>query len=74
MSIDEYMKLPYTSVIREMNDESGHYYIGRIIELDGCVSDGDTPEEVMKNLEEAKRLHIEESIERGCSCLNAIKR
>ena len=28
--LEVYMKLPYKRLITEMNDESGHYYYGRI--------------------------------------------
>lgn len=36
MIIEDYMKLPYTMLVQEMNDESGHYFYGRILEFDGC--------------------------------------
>ena len=36
MEIKDYMKLPYTKLVQEMNDESGHYFYGRILKLDGC--------------------------------------
>lgn len=29
-----YMKLPYTRIVQEMDDESGHYFYGRILELE----------------------------------------
>ena len=42
LRVEDYMKLPYTRIVQEMNDESGHYFYGRILELDGCQSTGDT--------------------------------
>ena len=42
MEVKDYIKLPYTRLVQEMNDESGHYFYGRILELDGCQSTGDT--------------------------------
>ena len=36
MEIKDYMKLPYTRLVQEINDESGHYFYGKILELDGC--------------------------------------
>ena len=33
MEVKDYMKLPYTRIVNEMNDESGHYFYGRILEL-----------------------------------------
>ena len=53
MEVKDYMKLPYTRIVNEMNDESGHYFYGRILELDGCQSTGDTLEELYENLNEA---------------------
>ena len=63
MKAEEYVKLPYTRIIQEMDDESGHYFYGRIMELDGCQSTGDTLEELYKNLNEAIEGYIETKIE-----------
>ena len=38
MEVKDYMELPYTRIVKEMNDESGHYFYGKILELDGCQS------------------------------------
>ena len=53
MTIEDYMNLPYTKVIEEINDESGHYFFGKILELDGCQSSGDTVGELNESLDEA---------------------
>ena len=50
MNVNDYMKLPYTRLVQEINDESGHYFYGRILELDGCQSTGDTLEELYEGL------------------------
>lgn len=63
--LDYYMGLPYNRIIQEINDEGGHYYGGRILELDGCQSTGDTLEEVYQNLREALEGYIEVSLEKG---------
>lgn len=63
MKIQDYMKLPYTKIIKEVNDESGNYYYGKILELDGCQSTGDTIEEVYENLKEAMEGYLEVKIE-----------
>jgi predicted HicB family RNase H-like nuclease len=63
MKIAEYLKLPYTRIIQEMNDESGHYFYGKIMELDGCQSTGNTLEELYNNLNEALGGYIETKIE-----------
>ena len=63
--LEEYMKLPYTYIVKEMNDESGHYWYGKILELPGCQSDGDTPNELFENLNEAMMGYLEVLIEDG---------
>ncbi len=63
MSVKDYMKLPYTRLVQEMNDESGHYYYGRILELDGCQSTGETLDELYEALNEAMEGYIEVKLE-----------
>lgn len=63
MEINDYMKLPYTKLVQEINDESGHYFYGRILELDGCQSTGDTLEELYENLNEAMEGYLEVKLE-----------
>ncbi len=63
MQVEDYMKLPYTRMLQEINDESGHYYYGRIMELDGCQSSGGSLEELYKNLNEALEGYIETKLE-----------
>lgn len=65
LKVKDYMKLPYTRIVREMNDESGHYFYGRILELDGCQSTGDTIEELYESLNEAMEGYIEVKLENG---------
>lgn len=67
MNKSYYMKLPYTRIIQERNDESGHYYYGRILELDGCQSTGNTVEELNENLTEAMEGYIEVKLDKGVS-------
>lgn len=59
MDIKHYMKLPYIRLVQEMNDESGHYFYGRILELDGCQSTGTTLEELYESLNEAMEGYLE---------------
>ena len=63
MEVKDYLKLPYTRLVQEMNDESGHYFYGRILELDGCQSTGDTIEELYEGLNEAMEVYIEVKLE-----------
>ena len=52
-NIDYYMSLPYNHLIQPVTDESGSYYYGRVLELDGCQSTGKTFGEAYNNLLEA---------------------
>ena len=63
MNIKDYMKMPYTRLVQEINDESGHYFYGRILELDGCQSTGETLEELYSCLNEAMEGYLEAKIE-----------
>ena len=63
MEAKDYIKLPYTRLVQEMNDENGHYFYGRILELDGCQSTGDTLEELYESLNEAMEGYIEIKLE-----------
>ena len=65
--LNDYLKLPYTRIIREINDETGHYWYGEIVELRGCHSDGKTREEASNNLDEALAGHLKIMLEDGVS-------
>ncbi len=62
-SLKEYIQLPYTRLVQEINDDSGHYFYGRILELDGCQSTGGTLEELYESLNEAMEGYIEVKLE-----------
>ena len=51
----EEIKKVYNIIVKKMNDESGEYYYSRVMELDGCQSDGDTFDEAYRNITEAIR-------------------
>lgn len=56
-----------------MRDESGHYFYGKVLELDGCQSTGDTLEELNTNLIEAMEGHIEVMLENGIDVPEPVK-
>lgn len=64
-TVEYYKSLPYNFIIQHMSDESGNYYYGRILELDGCQSTGDTFDETYENLQEALEGYIETKLENG---------
>ncbi|MCK4526869.1 type II toxin-antitoxin system HicB family antitoxin, partial [candidate division WOR-3 bacterium] len=57
-----YMGLPYT--IKITPEEVGGYFV-EIEEFEGCMSQGETIEEVMKNIKEAQEGWLEVAIEEG---------
>lgn len=63
--VDYYMCLPYTIQIRPVDDGDGVYYFAKVLELDGCISHGDTWDEAYKNVREAMKGYIEVKLERG---------
>ena len=64
-NVKHYMSLPYTTIIEAISDESGFYYVGRIMEFDGCIADGDTKAEALQSLQEAMELWIETKLANG---------
>ena len=60
-----YMGLPYTLIIQPYQCESEFYYVGKVLELDGCVADGDTGEETLANLRNAMEGWIETKLANG---------
>ena len=63
MRLEDYMKLPYTRMVQEKNDESGHYFYGYILELDGSQSTGNTLDELYESLNEAMEGYLEIKLE-----------
>lgn len=59
------MSLPYTAIVKKMDDESGSYFYGTYLELDGCQSDGETIDELFSNLEEAREGWLSVKLEHG---------
>jgi predicted RNase H-like HicB family nuclease len=51
--------------MRRVADESGDYYFAEVLELDGCMSDGATPEEAYANIMEAMEGWIETKLDKG---------
>lgn len=60
--IDVLVKRPYARVLTP--DDSGGY-VAEVLELPGCISEGDTPDQAIENLEDAMRGWLAVSLERG---------
>lgn len=64
-SLSYYMSLPYTFIMQHHEANGDSYYFIRVLELSGCMSHGDTPEEALKNIREAMEGYIEVKLECG---------
>lgn len=60
-----YLSLPYTIITKEMNDETGHYYVGKIEEMYDVKTFGNTVDELYKNIYEVLEMAIEDRLEDG---------
>jgi predicted RNase H-like HicB family nuclease len=57
--LDHYLALPYSwRITPEECTDGSRCYVGRILELPGCESHGDTAPEARENLSEALRLYL----------------
>jgi antitoxin HicB len=53
------MKLEYAVRIERLVDSDGGGYLATVPDLPGCMSDGETPEEALKNVQDAIASWIE---------------
>jgi predicted RNase H-like HicB family nuclease len=67
MKASDYLDLPYNIVLRRMDDESGKYFFATVLELDGCMSDGESVPEAYANIREAMEGWIETRLAAGYS-------
>jgi len=58
-----YISLPYTITLTPVSPEDGGGWLALIPQLEGCISGGDTKEEALQNIEEAKELWLEGALE-----------
>jgi antitoxin HicB len=63
--IDDYLALPYTIEVVRETDEDEQGWVARVVELPGCITQGDTFEELGEMIEDAIRTWIETALENG---------
>ncbi|MBC7970826.1 MAG: type II toxin-antitoxin system HicB family antitoxin [Verrucomicrobia bacterium] len=61
-ALEHYLKLRYPIKIYP---EAEGGYVALIKDLPGCITQGETPDEIMANIEEARQLWIETVYEHG---------
>ncbi|MFG1278268.1 type II toxin-antitoxin system HicB family antitoxin [Xanthobacter autotrophicus] len=59
------MTHPYAIVIEALSEEDGGGYVALVPDLPGCMSDGETPEEAVSNVEDAVSEWLEAAKEMG---------
>ena len=62
---NDYLKLQYQVNLRPISEEDGGGWLAEIPDLSGCYSDGETPEEALTNLGEAKKTWFITALKRG---------
>ncbi len=60
-----YAALEYPVELSRRDEEEESYWVCEIPDLPGCVADGETPDEAIESLSEAKRLWIGARLEHG---------
>jgi len=60
--VSEILQRPYHRVIKGEPIEG---YLGEVLELPGCLTAGETPEEALRNLDEAMAVWIESALVHG---------
>jgi predicted RNase H-like HicB family nuclease len=58
-------RLAYTVVVTPLDEADGGGYLATIPQLPGCMSDGETPDEAVRNVLGAQEAWIEEARETG---------
>jgi antitoxin HicB len=64
-NIEDYLRLPYTIEVIRDDDEENPGWVARVVELPGCITQGDTFEELGEMIEDAMRGWIEVALEDG---------
>lgn len=58
-NLDYYLNLNYEIGIRQLNEDDGGGWFAEISLLPGCISDGETAEEALDNINDAKKSWLE---------------
>ena len=61
-NLEYYMTLPYNRIVQFIQDAECDYYFARVLELEGCCSDGKTEQEALENLKESMEGWLEVAI------------
>jgi predicted RNase H-like HicB family nuclease len=60
-----YLSLPYTVTVKRGTGDGAEYWIARVLELPHCMTHGATPEEALRDIEDAKQEWLKSNLEAG---------
>jgi antitoxin HicB len=58
-------KLPYPVIISPLSEKDGGGFLATVPDLPGCISDGETPEEAIVNVQDAIAVWLEAARDMG---------
>ncbi|MBI2856855.1 MAG: type II toxin-antitoxin system HicB family antitoxin, partial [Chloroflexi bacterium] len=58
-----YLGLPYTIILKRGTGDGEEYWIARVLELPHCMTHGASPEEALRDIEDAKREWLKSNLE-----------
>ena len=61
--LEYYTRLPYTITVKQGSGDEAEYWIARVLELPHCMTHGATPEEALRDIEDAKREWLKSNLE-----------
>lgn len=64
-TVKDYLKLPYTIEIFRDESDGNAGWVARVIELPGCITQGDTIADLAEMIEDAMRVWIESALADG---------
>lgn len=63
--LEYYRSLPYTITLKRGTGDGEEYWIARVLELPHCMTHGATPEEALRDIEDAKSEWLKSNLDAG---------
>ena len=64
-TLEDYLSMPYKSMIYSTDDEGNTSFFAEILELEGCCAEGSTPAEAYDALREEMAIHLQMYFNKG---------
>jgi len=71
--LEYYLRLPYTITVKRGTGDGEEYWIARVLELPHCITHGTSPEEALRDIEDAKREWLISNLEAGLPIPEPVK-